>query len=145
MKQSDSISDPNVMFEGPGPLNWYIPSHRGCSMHFHKKEMKVLSIPKHSITSEASVLRQSEIRNSDRLEIAGNTHSPFCPYLADYSVCVPPALQKDWISDFTFGKNWCLLGYRMLRNWQNLQFFFWCKYMYSVGSKWKNSLLYKKC
>ena len=70
-----------------------------------KKELKVLSIPTHSITPEASVLLKIEIRNSVLLEIAGNTHSPFCPYLADYSACVPPALQKDSISDFIVGKN----------------------------------------
>ena len=75
-------------------------------MHlYQKKELKVLSIPTHSITSEASVLLKIEIRNSVLLEIAGNTHSPFCPYLADYSACVPPALQKDSISDFIVGKN----------------------------------------
>ena len=78
----------------------------GASMHlYQKKELKVLSIPKHSITSEASVLLKIEIRNSVLLEIAGNTHSPFCPYLVGYSACVPPALQKDSISDFIFGKN----------------------------------------
>ena len=81
-------------------------SHRGCKHAFvPKKELKVLSIPKHSITSEASVLLKIEIRNSVLLEIAGNTHSPFCQYFADYSACVLPALQKDSISDFIFGKN----------------------------------------
>ena len=70
-----------------------------------KKELKVLSIPTHSITPEASVLLKIEIRNSVLLEIAGNTHSPFCQYFADYSACVLPALQKDSISDFIFGKN----------------------------------------
>ena len=78
-------------------------------MHLYKKkELKVLSIPTHSITSGASVLLKIEIRNSVLLEIAGNTHSPFCPCLADYSACVPPALQKDSISDFIFEKNLCL-------------------------------------
>ena len=58
-------------------------------MHLYKKkELKVLSIPTHSITSEASVLLKIEIRNSVLLEIAGNTHSPFCPYLADYRIRV---------------------------------------------------------
>ena len=61
---------------------------------YQKKELKVLSIPKHSITSEASVLLKIEIRNSVLLEITGNTHSP---YLADYSACVTPAPQKDSI------------------------------------------------
>ena len=73
----------------------------GASMHLYQKRTEVFSIPKHSITSEASVLLKIEIRNSVLLEIAGNTHSPFCPYLADYSASVPPAS----ISDFIFGKN----------------------------------------
>ena len=36
------------------------------------------------------------------LEIAVNTHSPFCPKLADYSVCVPPALQNGFVNSFDF-------------------------------------------
>ena len=36
------------------------------------------------------------------LEIAVNTHSPFCPKLADYSACVPPALQNGFVNSFDF-------------------------------------------
>ena len=38
------------------------------------------------------------------LEIAANMHSPFCPYLADFFVCVPPALQNCPRNDFRFHK-----------------------------------------
>ena len=36
------------------------------------------------------------------LEIAVNMHSPFCPKLADYSACVPPALQNGFVNSFDF-------------------------------------------
>ena len=36
------------------------------------------------------------------LEIAVNTHSPFCPKLVDYSACVPPALQNGFVNSFDF-------------------------------------------
>ena len=36
------------------------------------------------------------------LEIAANTHSPFSPYLADFSACVPPALQNGSMNFFVF-------------------------------------------
>ena len=38
------------------------------------------------------------------LEIAVNTHSPFCPKLVDYSACVPPALQNGFVNSFDFDK-----------------------------------------
>ena len=38
------------------------------------------------------------------LEIAVNTHSPFCPKLVDYSACVPPALQIGFVNSFDFDK-----------------------------------------
>ena len=38
------------------------------------------------------------------LEIAVNTHSPFCPKLVVYSACVPPALQNGFVNSFDFDK-----------------------------------------
>ena len=39
-------------------------NHRGCEHAFApKKELKVFSIPKHSITSKASVFPKNKIRN----------------------------------------------------------------------------------
>ena len=35
-------------------------------------------------------------------EIAASVHSPFCPNLADFSACVPPALQKGFAKHFNF-------------------------------------------
>ena len=36
------------------------------------------------------------------LKIPGNAHSPFCPDLADFSACVPPALQNGPGNFFVF-------------------------------------------
>ena len=44
-----------------------------------------------------------EIKSDALLEIAAGMHSPFCPNLADFSACVPPALQKGFSFYFNIG------------------------------------------
>ena len=58
------------------------------------------------------------------LEIAAKMHSPFCPNLADFSACVPPALQNGSRFIFIFG-NFDLLKHSHNKFWsQNLLNFF---------------------
>ena len=46
----------------PQDYDYYV--HRGCELAFApKKELKVFSIPKHSVTSKASVFPKTKIRN----------------------------------------------------------------------------------
>ena len=62
------------------------------------------------------------------LKILGNAHSPFCPDLADFSACVPPALQNGPGNFFVFCNFESLLTSLYNKLWsQNLLhfFFFW--------------------
>ena len=46
-----------------------------------------------------------KFKNDVLLEIPANVHSPFCPNSADFSACVPPALQKGIAFNFNFNFN----------------------------------------
>ena len=45
-----------------------------------------------------------KIKHPAFFEMAVNTHSPFCPDLADFFACVLPALKKGWMFYFPICK-----------------------------------------
>ena len=72
------------------------------------------------------------------LEIAVNTHSPFCPKLVDYSACVPPALQNGFVNSFDFD-NFELHKHSYTQFWSQtlLDFFSLWVTLATLGEVWQ--------
>ena len=52
---------------------------------------------------EEAKIHNIEMKSHALLEIAPGMHSPVCPYLVEFSACVPPALHKGMTYDFHIG------------------------------------------
>ena len=52
---------------------------------------------------EEAKITNIEMKNHALLEIAPGIHSPVCPYLVEFSACVPPALHMGMTYDFHIG------------------------------------------
>ena len=49
---------------------------------------------------EKAKITNIEMKSHALLEVAPGIHSPVCPYLVEFSVCVPPALHMGMTYDF---------------------------------------------
>ena len=52
---------------------------------------------------EEAKITNIEMKSHALLEIAPGMHSPVCPYLVEFSACVPPALHMGMTYDFHIG------------------------------------------
>ena len=84
-------------------FEWVIWPQRLRACICTKKELNVLSIPKHLIALEVSVSPKNEIRNWVLLEGWWYKGRIVYQIWAEWAKFVNCYLQKDWISDFIFG------------------------------------------
>ena len=75
-----------------------------ASLYWHKKKLPSTSTVKmaQAIFEEAKITN-IEMKSHALLEIAPGIHSPVCPYLVEFSACVPPALHMGMTYDFHIG------------------------------------------
>ena len=52
---------------------------------------------------EEAKITNIEMKSHALLEIAPGMHSPVCPYLVEFSACVPPALHMGMTKNFHIG------------------------------------------
>ena len=73
-------------------------------LYWHKKKLPSTSLIKmaQAIFEEAKITN-IEMKSHALLEIAPGMHSPVCPYLVEFSACVPPALHMGMTYDFHIG------------------------------------------
>ena len=56
---------------------------------------------------EEAKITNIEMKSHALLEIAPGIHSPVCPYLVEFSACVPPALHMHYVQKAKKYFNYC--------------------------------------
>ena len=75
-----------------------------ASLYWHKKKLPSTSLVKMAqVIFEEAKITNIEMKSHALLEIAPGMHSPVCPYLVEFSACVPPALHMGMTYDFHIG------------------------------------------
>ena len=75
-----------------------------ASLYWHKNKLPSSSMVKMALAIfEEAKITNIEMKSHALLEIAPGIHSPVCPYLVEFSACVPPALHMGMTYDFHIG------------------------------------------
>ena len=82
-------------------FSWYTTI---ASLYWHKNKLPSTSMVKMALAIfEEAKITNIEMKSHALLEIAPGIHSPVCPYLVEFSACVPPALHMGMTYDFHIG------------------------------------------
>ena len=78
--------------------------HYYCELVLTQKKLPSISMVKMAQANfEEAKITNIEMNSHALLEIAPGIHSPVCPYLVEFSACVPPALHMGMTYDFHIG------------------------------------------